>query len=107
MKAKIIQIILILTVLLSGKSIIFPQTVAAQGQIDSMDMEAFFDEYLPSAMAEHHVPGAAIVVVQGSEIAFAKGYGYANLENNTPVDPETTIFRWASVSKLFPIAGVL
>lgn len=107
MKAKIIQIILILTVLLSGYSIMPPQTVAAQGQIDGPEFEAFFDEFLTSALAEHHIPGAAIVVVQGSEIVFAKGYGYANLENNTPVDPETTIFRWASVSKLFPIVGVL
>lgn len=107
MKAKIIQTILILTVLLSGNSVIPPQAVAAQGQIDSTDMEAFFDEFLTSAMAEHHVPGAAIVVVQGNDILFAKGYGYANLENQTPVDPETTIFRWASVSKLFPIVGVL
>jgi CubicO group peptidase (beta-lactamase class C family) len=103
----IMRVALVLTVFLSGISIISPQCVAAQGQIDPIEMEAFFDEFLTSAMAEHHVPGAAIVVVKNSEIMFAKGYGYANLENQIPVDPETTIFRWASVSKLFPIAGVL
>lgn len=107
MIARIIPAMLILTLFSLGIGIIPPKTVAAQNQIDGTEMEAFFDEYLTGAMAEHHVPGAAIVVVQGREILFAKGYGYANLEKGTAVDPEETLFRWASVSKLFPIAGVL
>lgn len=88
MNAGIVRAVLILTVLLSGHNIRHQKTMAAQNQIDNTEMEEFFDEFLTSAMAEHHVPGAAIVVVQDGEISFAKGYGYANLENKTPVDPE-------------------
>jgi CubicO group peptidase (beta-lactamase class C family) len=70
-------------------------------------MESFFDRFFERAIVEHHVPGAAIVVIKDKDIIFYKGYGYANLEKEIPVNAAETVFRWASVSKLFPIAGVL
>ena len=45
------------------------------------------------------IPGLAITVLRAGEVLFQKGYGYASLEDRTPVDPEMTIFRVASVSK--------
>lgn len=43
--------------------------------------------------------GAAVGVVRGGKIAFLKGYGDADREAKTPVDPRKTLFRWASCSK--------
>lgn len=49
--------------------------------------------------------GAAVAVVEGQDIVFLEGFGFANLEEETPVDPEKHLFRWASVAK--GMAGVL
>ena len=43
--------------------------------------------------------GAAVVVVRGDSIVLAKGYGTAG--RSGPVDPNRTLFRAASVGKLF------
>ncbi len=45
-------------------------------------------------------PGAAVAVIQNSEILFANGYGAANLEHGVPITPET-VFNTGSVSKQF------
>src|SRR6185503_6315777 len=36
-----------------------------------------------------------------------KGYGYADIENSLPVDPEQTLFRVGSVTKLFTWTAVM
>lgn len=74
---------------------------------DSLELEKFMDQFLKEKMVEYHVPGAAFVLVKNGQIYFSKGYGYADIENKVPIDPDKTIFRVASVSKLFTITGVL
>lgn len=49
--------------------------------------------------------GLAVAVVQGRDIVALEGAGMANLETEEPVDPRTTRFRWASVSK--GLAGIV
>lgn len=48
-------------------------------------------------LAEWHVPGLSIAVIQGDEI-FAEGYGYASLEDGIPVTPHT-LFYTGSTTK--------
>jgi CubicO group peptidase (beta-lactamase class C family) len=48
-----------------------------------------------------------VAVVQDGNLLLAKGYGYADLEGQTPVDPERTLFRIGSVSKLFTWTTVM
>jgi CubicO group peptidase (beta-lactamase class C family) len=50
-------------------------------------------------MGEFDIPGLALVVVKGSEIALLEGFGLADPENGVLVDPNETVFRIASVSK--------
>ena len=45
-------------------------------------------------------PGAAIVVVKDGAVVYQHGYGYANLEHNIPITPQTR-FDVASVAKQF------
>lgn len=52
-------------------------------------------------------PGAAIVVTKGDKVIFSKGYGYANLEEQVPVDPATTVFNFGSVNKMFVWTSVM
>ncbi|MBI1983477.1 MAG: beta-lactamase family protein, partial [Acidobacteria bacterium] len=74
---------------------------------DLAALQTFLDNHFNKRMKELHVPGAAFVLVKDGKILFAKGYGYADLEKRTAVDPERTVFRVASVSKLFTATAVM
>ncbi|MCL4861400.1 MAG: serine hydrolase, partial [Caldilineaceae bacterium] len=78
-----------------------------QRPTDPAELEAFLDELLARQMEEHHIAGAAVSVVKDGKLLFAKGYGYADLEEGIPVDPEQTIFRIGSVGKLFTWTAVM
>jgi CubicO group peptidase (beta-lactamase class C family) len=58
-------------------------------------------------MDEFDIPGLALVVVKGSEIALLEGFGLADPENGIQVDPNETVFRIASVSKPLTALAVL
>jgi CubicO group peptidase (beta-lactamase class C family) len=79
----------------------------AQGLSDPAELEAFLDELFAKQMEEYHIAGAAVSVVKDGELFFAKGYGYADLENGVPVDPEQTIFRIGSIGKTFTWTAVM
>lgn len=78
-----------------------------EGPTDPAELEAFLDELLTRQMEENHIAGAAVSVVKDGKLFFAKGYGYADLENNVPVDPEQTVFHIGSVGKLFTWTAVM
>src|SRR6185436_8941835 len=63
------------------------------------DVWELLDELVPAQMRRDQVPGAAVAVVMDGEVVFLEGYGKARLEPETPVSPETTLFRVGSVSK--------
>jgi CubicO group peptidase (beta-lactamase class C family) len=79
----------------------------AEGPTDAAEMEAFMDDLFARQMEENHIAGAAVAVVKDGQLFFAKGYGYADLENNIPVDPEQTLFKLGSVTKLFTWTAVM
>jgi CubicO group peptidase (beta-lactamase class C family) len=89
----------------AGSASILPQQ--GQGPTDPAELEAFLDELMAKDMEEHHIAGAAVSVVKDGELFFAKGYGYADLENDIPVDPEQTGFLIGSVTKLFTWTAVM
>ena len=78
-----------------------------QGPTDPAELEAFLDDVLADQMEEGHVAGATVAVVKDGELFFTKGYGYANLENGTPVDPDRTGLLVGSLSKLFTWTAVM
>jgi CubicO group peptidase (beta-lactamase class C family) len=72
-----------------------PHTLAKE------DLEAFFDGIIPLQLERSDVAGATVLVMHGSETLLQKGYGFSDLKPKQPVDPESTMFRLASISKLF------
>lgn len=58
-----------------------------------------------SAVAEQNVPGMSVAVGIAGELVWAEGFGWANLERRTAVDPHTR-FRIGHVSKALTSAGV-
>ncbi len=85
---------------INGK--IIPQELTEQEAL-----ETFLDDFFTEKMAALDVPGVAFVMVKDGEIFLVKGYGYADLEKQIPVDPETTVFRIGSTSKLFTATAVM
>ncbi len=57
-------------------------------------------------MQQGHYPGLAVAVVDGKNNIWTKGYGYANLEEEVPVDPDAHLFRIGSVSKSVTASGL-
>ncbi len=64
------------------------------------EIDLFADTFFQNALEELYIPGAVFVAVENGQVIFAKGYGYADLENSIPVDPEETMFCAGSVGKL-------
>ena len=64
------------------------------------------DEYIQVEMKKRLIPGLALVVIQNGEVIKIKGYGFANLEHDVPVTPDT-VFELASVTKQFTTAAVM
>lgn len=57
------------------------------------------DAAVKAEIARQEIVGLAVAVIDGGAVAWSKGYGYADRESKVPVDPATTQFRWASISK--------
>ncbi|HEX4936200.1 MAG TPA: serine hydrolase domain-containing protein, partial [Gemmatimonadaceae bacterium] len=79
----------------------------SRGPRDPAELEAFIDGLMKVWMREKHIAGTTVSVVRDGKLLFAKGYGYADVDKRIPVDPERTLFRIGSVSKLFTWTGVM
>ena len=84
-----------------------PSQAPAETALTRSDLEAWLDGFLPYALADGDVAGAVVVVVKDGETLLQKGYGYADVAARKPVDPETTMFRTGSVSKLTTWTSVM
>lgn len=122
MKAKIVRVISILmgvTIFIGAASqpadalASEPQNGSEKGTAQSaelfepQELEAFMDGLLQATMAENHVAGAVVAVVGDGRTLLSKGYGFADLEAKTPVEAQRTLFRVASLSKLFTWTAVM
>ena len=57
-----------------------------------------FDTAIPALLEKWKVPGAALAISDGGRLIYARGFGYADVENKVPVEP-FSLFRIASISK--------
>jgi CubicO group peptidase (beta-lactamase class C family) len=72
----------------------------AAGPRDAAEARAFFDGVVPALLEAFHVPGLVLSVVRDGRVLFAGGWGVADVETGRVMDPERTIVRVASISKL-------
>jgi len=64
------------------------------------------DAYVKAEMQKRKIPGLALLVVRDGKIVKAQGYGFANVELQVPVKPET-VFQSGSVGKQFTATAVM
>jgi len=84
-----------------------PAIPPAEPALEPADLEAFFDGIVPLQMERSDIAGASVLVMKDGKVLLQKGYGYSDEKKKTPVDPVTTIFRLASISKLFTWVSVM
>ena len=75
--------------------------------IDPVELRVFADTFFAAQMETLHIPGLTFIFVQGGRVVYAKGYGYANLENASPINTDTSLMRIGSVSKPFVATAVM
>ena len=86
-----------------------PVDIAAPGAqvLSKTDVDAWLDGYMPYALHTGDIPGAVVVIVKDGHIVTARGFGYADVVKRTIVDPDRTLFRPGSVSKLVTWTAVM
>jgi CubicO group peptidase (beta-lactamase class C family) len=75
--------------------------------LTAQDLNAWLDGYLPYALHTGDIAGAVVAVVKDGQILAERGFGYSDVANHTPVDPQLTLFRPGSVSKLITWTAVM
>ena len=76
-------------------------------QLTREDLEAWLDGFIPYALGRGNIAGGIVVVVKDGQVLLQKGFGYADVEKKLPVDPDKTLFRPGSISKLFTWTAVM
>jgi len=83
--------------------------ISQAGPTDPLELENFLDAYFAEQMEINHIPDVVFTMVKDGEVFFSKGYGYADIETQTPLDPVETVLTTASLAKGFAanLAGYL
>ncbi len=82
-------------------------SVHAHSGSTAKDYQTFFDAVLPDQLSSEHIVGATAAVVENGELVFAKGYGFADIDDNIPVTADETLFFIGSDGKLFTWTAVM
>ncbi len=73
---------------------------------DYAAVAATLTQFIEQEMAQKQLPALSIALVDGDQIVWAQGFGYADPAKKTPATAET-VYRVGSVSKLFTAIGVM
>lgn len=84
-----------------------PAQSSTATQLTQQDVASWADGFMPYALKRGDIAGAVVVVVKDGAVLFQKGYGYSDIAARRPVDPERTLFRMGSTSKLFTWTAVM
>jgi CubicO group peptidase (beta-lactamase class C family) len=74
---------------------------------DAAHVEMFMDGVINTVMYQRQIPGAVLIIVKDGQLLLSKGYGYSDAEKKTPILPDRTLFRIASVSKTINATAVM
>ena len=82
--------------------------VAGGHELNKTDVDAWLDGFMPYALERGDIAGAVVVVVKDGQVLTAAGLWLRRRRKaHAGVDPESTLFRPGSVSKLFTWTAVM
>jgi CubicO group peptidase (beta-lactamase class C family) len=70
-------------------------------------LDALVRRVVTRQLAQHHIPGAVVVLIREGRVELMQGHGQADAGRGVAVDAERTLFRVASVGKLFVWTAVM
>ncbi len=88
-------------IMASGREVLPP---AQAGPTDPAALAGWLDPLIEQTMQEAHIPGVVFLLVEDGQVTYARGYGLADLERQTLVDVEDSLWRVMSLSK--PVTAV-
>jgi len=80
---------------------------AATHALDAVDLEAWLDGRIPYALSTGEIAGLTLVVVKDGKVLLQKGYGDADVGARVKMDPQQSLVRPGSTSKLFTWTAVM
>lgn len=83
-----------------------PATTTAAEERNRTELLSRIDSIVVEAMERDRVVGISVGVRKGGELLVAKGYGFADLENEVKAT-EHTVYRIGSVTKQFTAAAIM
>src|SRR5262249_43012204 len=95
----IVEALLIICVIQAGAQ------ARAPGEPKEINFSAL-DKVVAEEMSERNIPGAALAIVIGDRVVYAKGYGATSVESGARVTPDT-LFRMGSTTKMFTAAALV
>ncbi|MCT4589830.1 MAG: beta-lactamase family protein [Carboxylicivirga sp.] len=76
------------------------------GYLSENEEFAHLEKQINRFMRREVLKGASLAIAKDGKLVYAKGFGYADAEKQSPVEPHH-LFRVASISKLVTAAGVM
>ena len=80
-----------------------PRATRVESSLIPIRGDASQPQTILERLKHYKIAGASVAVIDGGKIAWARGYGLADKEENRPVTPET-LFQAGSISK--PVAAI-
>ena len=78
---------------------LYLSTITSNAQTISASSQEKIDANVGEFIKSSKVPGMAVSISIKGQLAFSKGYGWADVEQQVPVNPSESKFRIASISK--------
>jgi CubicO group peptidase (beta-lactamase class C family) len=85
----------------------FQLQLGAQSLSDSVSLESFMDGVVETILKEKNIAGATLAIIKDNRVILKKGYGFSDYENQVSVDPDKTMFRIGSITKLLVWTSVM
>jgi len=80
---------------------------ASNDALTASDVNSWLDGMMGYAINAADIAGGVVVVVKDGEILTERGYGYRDVAARLPLEPQSTLIRPGSISKLFTWTAVM
>lgn len=90
----------------SGQAASIPSDDATP-TLTKTDVDSWLDGLIPYGLDAGDIAGAVVVVVKDGKVLTQRGFGYSDMKTRARVDPDNTLFRPGSISKLFTWTAVM
>ncbi|WP_339242109.1 serine hydrolase [Paenibacillus sp. FSL R5-0517] len=106
-KRAVVYIMLVASLSFTTMTSVSAESSTPHPQISVQETESFINQFFAQPEMKSALKGAVVTVVQDEQIVLNKGYGYANVEKEIPVDADSTLFRVASISKTLTATAIM